>query len=120
MGRFGKAFTGSVDNRTFFLEALLLSFLRQAPPLTVAANPFIGLLPSPLIAMKALQLIPDDDADQAIFITFNKVDLFQCTQPIFNKRLTAVQALGNELRRKGLGLGHVNLTVVIDHACHIL
>ncbi|MCQ5343790.1 hypothetical protein NE675_12300, partial [Megasphaera massiliensis] len=40
--------------------------------------------------------------------------------PICNKRGTAGQALGYELRRKGLGRGHVNLTVVIDHACHIL
>ena len=121
MGRFENVFAGcAADIRIFFLKAFLLSFLSHTPPLTIAANPFISLLPSLLIAMKTLQFFPDDDANQAFFVAFNKVDLFQCTQPIFNKRLAAMQALGNELRRKGLGLGHVNLTVVVDHACHIL
>ena len=71
-------FTGSLDEGTFFRKAFLLSFLSQALPLTIAANPFIGLLPSPLISMKALQLIPDDDTDQSLFVAFDKVDLFEC------------------------------------------
>ena len=75
-----EVFMGSFTNSRFFLKSLCLSFflLSQALPLPIAANPFIGLLPSPLVSMKALQLIPDDDTDQALFVAFDEVDLFEC------------------------------------------
>lgn len=73
-----EVFMGSFTNSRFFLKAICLSFflLSQALPLPIAANPFIGLLPSPFISMKALQLIPDDDTDHPFFVAFNEVDLF--------------------------------------------
>ena len=76
-----EVFMGSFTNSRFFLKAICLSFflLSQALPLPIAANPFIGLLPSPLISMKALQLIPDKDPDHTRFVAFDEVDLLEGT-----------------------------------------
>ena len=74
-------FTGSFADGTFFRKAFLLSFflLSQSLPLPIAANSFMGLLPSPLVAVKALQLIPDKDPDHTRFVAFDEVDLLEGT-----------------------------------------
>ena len=75
--------------------------LCQLLPLPTAANPFFGLLSASFVTLKILQLIPDDNANHAAFIAFDKAGLFQRIQPLFNKRTAAVQTFGNELRRHG-------------------